>query len=118
MLVTSFNQACKEKGLNPKTVLPDVSAYPKEHQKAVIAHAKLLIIIDVLNDGYKFNWDDYSEQKWELWWYMNKPGFRLGGALCVRSASDVGSRLCFRTKALALHAAKHFEPLFKDYYVQ
>lgn len=117
-LVNTFNQACKHKKLDPKKAIPDVSGLPKEQQKTVIAVAKLFIIADVLNDGHKFDWNSYSEEKWYLWWWMNKPGFRLDVAYCVYAYSVVGSRLCFRTKAIAEHAAKHFKPLYKDLMVQ
>lgn len=117
-LVNTFNQACKHKKLDPRKAVPDVSGLPKEQQKAVVAAAKLFIIADVLNDGHKFNWDDYSEQKWFLWWWMNQPGFRLYDAAYGNDYSRVGSRLCFRTKAIAEHAAKHFKPLYKDFMVQ
>lgn len=118
LLVTTFNQACKHKGLDPEKCLPDVSMLPKEQQKAVLATAKLFIIVDVLNDGHKFNWETWEEEKWVLWWWMNKPGFRLSAASYADSTSAVGSRLCYRTKALALHAAKHFKSLYQDLMVQ
>lgn len=114
MLVTTFKEACKQKGLDFKTVLPDVSCYPKEHQKALIASAKLFIIVDVLNDGHKFNWNNYSEYKWQLWWDMDSPGFRFYDAYCLNASTLVAPRLCFRTRAISEHAAKYFEKEFKD----
>lgn len=117
-LVKTFGEACKYKKLKQKDVLPDVSMFPKEHQKALIASAKLFIIVDALNEGHKFDWNDYSEEKWYIWWWMNNPGFRLRGVVYFDSGTNAGARLSFRTKALAEHATKHFKELFKDLYCQ
>ncbi len=56
MLVKTFQEACKAKGLDPKTVIPDFSMYPEEHRKAAIAQCKLFIICDALNDGQLEKW--------------------------------------------------------------
>lgn len=117
-LVKTFAEACKYKKVSPKEVLPDVSLSPKEHQKALIASAKLFIIIDVLNEGHRFDWNDTSEWKYFIWWWMDRPGFRLDFVLSDFSLTSAGARLAFRTRALAEHAAKHFKPLFKDFYCQ
>lgn len=107
-LVKTFAQACKHKGLDPKTILPDVSSFPKEHQKALLATAKAYIIVAVLNDDAVFDYNDYNQEKWVLWYWLNKPGFRLRDAGYDNTDSDVGPRLSFVSREVALHANTYF----------
>ena len=118
-LIKTFEAACKAKGLSPENCIPDVSTYPAEHQKAVVAAAKLFIVVDVLNDGWKPNWNNDDEYKYYLWFDMEKSksnpsGFRLDYVDFNYTDSHVGSRLCFKSREVAEHAAKHFISLFKD----
>ena len=114
MLVETFEVACKEKKLDANTVIPDCSCYPEEHRNALISQAKTFIVVDVLNDGWQPKWGD-NEYKWELYWDLSGAGFRLSDVFSDFSYSTVGSRLVFRTRAIAEHAAKYFEQLFKDW---
>jgi hypothetical protein len=116
--VTSFEEACEKLGL-PDGILPDVSKYAIEEQAAVTAHAKLLIIVKALNDGWKPDWNNDDEYKYYPWWDMEKTednpsGFGLGDVNYYYSYSSVGSRLCFQSRALAEHAAEHFIELYRD----
>jgi hypothetical protein len=113
--VKTFEAACQKLGIDTIKV-PDFSDIPVKHQAALIAHFKLVIIAQVLNDGWEPNWDDYDEYKYYPWFYMNSDhGFGLGGVSCDLSYSCVGSRLCFKTEALAKYAATQFKSLYKDY---
>ena len=113
--VKTFEAACQKLGIDTSK-LPDFSAVPVKHQAALIAHFKLVIIAQVLNDGWEPNWDDYNEYKYYPWFYMDSAlGFDLNHVYCHYSASTVGSRLCFKTEALAEYAAKNFKDLYKDY---
>jgi len=114
MLVETFEAACKERAFDPSTIIPDCSFYPEEHRNALISMAKTFIVVDVLNDGWKPNWSD-DEYKWELYLDLSGAGFRLGTVANRFSLSFVGSRLVFKSKAIALHAAKYFEDLFKEW---
>jgi hypothetical protein len=118
--IETFEEACAAKGLDPQKVLPDVTAFPQQHQKALLALAKLIIIIDALNGDWQPDWNNYDERKYFLWFDMeteeNTPsGFRLGCAACNCTASRVGSRLCFRSRELAEYAGEQFIDLYKDY---
>jgi hypothetical protein len=119
--IKTFEAACKVKGLDAKKILPDVSTFPEEHQKALIAHAKLILIAEVLNDGWKPNWEDDDEYKYYPWFYMDKTryssGFSFAGVLYVYSSSLVGSRLCFKSRDIAEYAGKTFVKLYKDLFV-
>lgn len=117
-LVKSFKAACKIRGLNPKRIVSAFSRYPAKHRAALVAQAELFLIIDVLNEGHQFDWNNYDERKWYLWWDMEKSasnpsGFRLYAVGCTVTGSHVGSRHCFKSKEIAEHAAKYFIKHFK-----
>lgn len=117
-LITSFEEAIEKLGL-PDSALPDVSKCPTDQQAAITAHAKLLIIVQALNDGWKPDWNNDDEYKYYPWWDMEKTednpsGFGLGRVGYGLAVSSVGSRLCFQSRALAEHAAEHFIDLYRD----
>lgn len=124
-LITSFEEACEKKGYDPVKILPDVSAYPAQHQKAIIATAKLFIVNEVLNTDdqgniWEIDWNDCNVEKHYPWFDLetyeedSSPGFRFNDTSFDDTLSDVGSRLCYRTRALAKHAGEHFIDLYKD----
>lgn len=118
--IASFEEACKKLGIIPK--LPDVSILPTKHSKAIIAHYQLVIIAQALNEGWEPNWDDSSEWKYYPWFDLEKAttagsGFAFGVCADVRTFSDVGSRLCFRSRELAVYAGETFLDMYKDYFV-
>ena len=93
--IKTFEDACKKLGITPKA-LPDVKTLPKQHIKAIVAHYKLVIIAEALNDGWKPNWKDSSEWKYYPWFDMSSgSGLSCGDYDLLSSASTVGSRLCF-----------------------
>lgn len=119
-LVKTFEEACQAKGIDPEKVLPDFSCYPEEHRPALIAAAKLFIILDVVREGKKFDYNNMSERKFYPWWDLEKDeennpsGFRFGAAFYVHVYSYVGSRLSLRSTAEVEHVVEHFEPLYRD----
>jgi hypothetical protein len=117
----TFEEACKARGYDPATVLPDVSKFPEKHQKAMIGYSKLIIITEAINEGKEPDWNDSDEYKWYSWMDMevddnNPSGFRFSAAYYVYSTtySSGGSRLCFRTKKACEFAAKQFLDLWRD----
>jgi len=122
--IKTFEDACKALKLDAKKVLPDVSAMPKKHQAALIAHSKLIIITEALNEGWQPNWNDDNEWKYYPWFVVKasekKPagfGFSVTDFALWGTDTGVGSRLCFRSSELALYAAKQFEKLYIDYFL-
>jgi len=119
-LIKTFEGACKVLGHDPQKVLPKVTGFPKAHQKAIIATAKLFIINEALNfidNGKKKwvpDWDNTSEGKYYPWFWLDKPGFRLDDCYYGSSGTTVGARLVYRTRDLAKYAATQFEALYKD----
>ena len=120
--IKTFEDACKSLNVDSEKVLPDVSAFPLVHQKALTAAAKLMIIITVLNGSWVPDWNNDDEYKYYPWFDMEKDennpdGLRLNDVNCYYSASFVGSRLCFKSRDLAEYAAEQFLDLYKDYFL-
>lgn len=75
-----------------------------------------MIIAQALNGTWKPDWSDSSQYKWYPWFYMNGPGFRFDHARYDFTTSLVGSRLCFKSEAIATYAGKQFLELYKAYF--
>lgn len=117
--VKSFEDACQLLGIEPK--VPEVSMLPENHQKAIVAHYKLVIIAEAVNEGWKPNWDNWDERKYYPWFDLegssSGAGFSYFDCDVWRTVSSVGSRLCFKTWELAEHIGKTFIYLYKDYFL-
>lgn len=116
--IKSFEDACQLLGIETK--LPEVSTLPQSHQKAIIAHYKLVIIADAINEGWKPNWDNWNERKYYPWFHMGSSsgsGFSYYDCDDWTAASGVGSRLCYKTWELAKYVGETFIDLYKDYFL-
>ena len=118
--IKTFEDACKVLGINSedfKITYPDNVSH---HAKAFVAHMKLVIIAEALNEGWKPNWNDWDEWKYYPWFKMGSPsggGFSYGDCGYWSAISYVGSRLCFKSRELAKYAGNQFEELYKEYFV-
>lgn len=122
--IKTFEDACKVERLNPKKVIPDFKAYPAADRKAMIVHAKLVIIARVLNKlankgkAWKPDWNNGQLDKYYPWFERGgSSGFRYDDCDGWRSASGVGSRLCFISREVGEYAGKQFIKLYKDYFL-
>lgn len=81
------------------------------------AHAKLSIIAEALNEGWKPDWSNRSQYKYWPWLeFTPGVGFSFYGCDYDRSASCVGSRLCFKNSDLAKYAATQFQSIYNDFF--
>jgi hypothetical protein len=111
--VKSYEDACIVMKVNPYDYLPyDCPATPFE--KSINAFAKLQVIAQALNEGWQPNWDNTSEYKYYPWFKI-QGGFAYHYVFYCYSNSYVGSRLCFKSSALAEYAGKQFLDLYKTY---
>lgn len=119
--IKTFEDACKALGIDANA-LPDFSMMPEHHRKALVAHCKIVIIVEAVNEGWKPNWADSNEYKFELWPDIHenstKPsGFGLSyfGYGFWIATTYVGSRLCFKNRDVAKHTFETFKDLYEDY---
>lgn len=112
--IKTFEDACKAIGVIPDSV-PNLEALPEPHRISMTAHYKLRIIAQALNEGWEPDWKNRNEYKWEPWWNMSGSGLSFGGADCWDSLTAVGSRLCYKSRAICEYAAQQFIDLYTDY---
>jgi hypothetical protein len=113
-MIKTYEEACTKLGLNPNN-LPDVSTFPEEDQKSIIAYSALTKIAKALNEGWKPNWNDSNEYKYYPYFDMRSGSFDGTNCVIWGSISAVGSRLCFKNRELAEYAGKQFEDIYKEY---
>jgi hypothetical protein len=120
--IKTFKGACKALGID--AALPDFSAMPEKHQKALLAHYQLVIIAESLNDGWEPNWNDWNEYKYYPWFDIKASdkvpsgfGFSDTGYDCADTYASVGSRFCYKSSEIAKYAGKQFKKLYKEYYL-
>lgn len=73
---------------------------------------QLALLVSILNEGWKPDWSDSSQYKYEPYfkWSGSAFVFFIYGNWC-RNAR-VGSRLCFKSSDLAIYAGKQFISLY------
>jgi hypothetical protein len=121
--IETFEDACAKLGVDP-AALPDFSIMPEKHRKALLAHSKLILIAEALNDGWQPDWNNSGQWKYIPWFEIEaskeKPaGFGFSGtdADGWRAYTSVGSRLCFSSSDIAIYAGTQFADLYKDYFL-
>ena len=117
--VKSFEDACKVLDITPS--IPVVTGIPEKYQKPLIANYQLMVIAEALNEGWTPDWSNGEWDKWYPWFNMDNSSsagrFSFDGAGHLRSASAVGSRLCFASEALAEYAGTQFLELYRELFV-
>jgi hypothetical protein len=119
--IKTFEDACNALNLDASKVIPDFSLFPKEEQKAMIAHAKLIIIAKAINGDWIPDWKDYDQLKYYPWFEMGSSsgvGFAYDDCDYWYAISYVGSRLCFESREKAKYIGTQFEDLYKIYFVK
>lgn len=119
--VKTFEDACRELNINSGQLKV---SYPSSIEsglgKAIIAHARLMIIAKALNEGWEPDWSNDDENKYFPWFDMEDSA--SGGFSCRDyddgwTGSHVGSRLCFKSAELAKYAGTQFKDLYEEYFV-
>ena len=114
--IKSFEDACKK--ANIATTLPDLSMLPEEFIKPVLAAYKLMVIFKAINNGWTPDWNNSNQYKYYPWFRANAGfGFSHSYYADSNSVTVVGSRLCFKTEALARYAGQQFEAVYKDFII-
>jgi len=82
-----------------------------------VAYSKLRLIVQCLNEGWKPDFTDEQEYKYYPWFEVNPPGSACASSYYAPSNTHapIGSRLCFKSRELALYAGKTFEKIYTDY---
>ena len=70
-----------------------------------------------LNEGWEPNWDNSNETKYFPWFKLSSSGFRFSDCGGWDAGSAVGSRLCFKSRELAIYAGETFTDVYKDFMI-
>lgn len=115
--IKTFDDVIRELGDDPQDFKNAISIMDEPDE---IAYVKLKLIAKALNEGWKPDWTDSNEYKYYPWFRMGSSsggGFSYDGYDFGYAVSDVGSRLCFKSRRLAEYAGEQFEELYKEYFV-
>ncbi len=107
--VKTFEDACEVLG---------IESFHESFQEGTpdeIAYKKLKVIVAALNEGWKPNWNNLNEAKWQPYFDMRGSGLVFHAADIWYSITAVGSRLCFRSRELCEYAGKQFQSIYNDY---
>ena len=101
--VKTVDDAFSIKGISRDSIIL-VSDTPDE-----IAYKEMKVVCEVLNEGWKPNFDNGNEKKWEPYFNM-AGGFAFVGSFCVCSGAGtfLGSRLCYFSKEISDYAGVQF----------
>jgi hypothetical protein len=82
-----------------------------------IAYKQIKLITKSLNEGWEPDWTNSSEGKYYPWFDLSEgsSGFRCYDFGRWGTLSDVGSRLCFKSKELAEYAGKQFTDVYNKF---
>ena len=110
--VKTFEDACEVLEIDP-------IIFPNKTPKSTIAHYKLEIIVEALNEGWEPNWNNNNEYKYYPWFKQSPSGFGFSGTSYDYwfTRASVGSRLCFKTRELSNYAGTQFEDIYKDFMI-
>jgi len=112
--IKTFEDVCVELGMSEEHFFNRCSDDNLTEDE--IGYRQVKMICEVLNEGWKPNWNNDREYKWRLWFYLDEPGFRLSGASYASPGSVVGARLVFKSEELALYAANTFLDIYKKFF--
>ena len=116
--LNSFEDCCKELGIDPDEVVPFKNPCNKD-QISINAYAKLIVIINAHREGWEPDWENSNQEK-SLPWFEYKTthsGFCFSYADCHRWGKDtiVAARLYLPTSELAISVGKKFESIYNEY---
>jgi hypothetical protein len=113
--IKTFEDACKVLGIEKISI---GSEGLDEDEASIIAYAKLTIVIKVLNEGWKPNWQDATENKYYPYFRDNSGvGLSFDAVDYWAANAFIGSRLCLKSRELAEYAGKQFEDIYKQFLI-
>ena len=88
-----------------------------KHKNKAIALTKLTVIIEALNDGWKPDFNNSNQKKWNNVFIMENGEFMFYDTTYDFGTMHVPSALCFKNKELGIYCKDNFIDLYKQYYL-
>lgn len=101
--VKTFQDAVQLLGYDNQTVIDYYKLNHINSAKDIIAYAKLRVIVEALNEGWKPSFDN-EERRYYPWF-----------SICKHAYSSYGYRLALKSVELADYCAKQFIDIWIDY---
>lgn len=113
--IKTIDDACKQLGEIDSDVreLRLLQNIPNLNRRT-LAGQELIVITKALNGGWIADFDNSSQYKYILWWYLGK-SFRLGSVNDFTTSSGVGAPLCYKSNEIAKYSSVQFLNIWKDY---
>jgi hypothetical protein len=112
--IKDFADVLKENGKDPFAFNDSIQGLTKDE----IAYKQLKLIAKTFNEGWTPDWSNGNEYKYYPWFVIGSPagvGFSYHGCDGWTTDSCVGSRLCFKSSALAKHVGNLFLNIYQDF---
>lgn len=112
--IKTYEDACRELDI------PLIPEHCKGMTEDEAAYYSLKVIAKALNEGWEPDWTNKDERKYYPWFHVedtNPAGLSYSAAVhsVASTSTAIGSRLCFKTKALAEYAGTQFISLYEKY---
>ena len=111
--IKTFEDAMEATG---RKEMPDFSSFPEDMRKHFEALFKMVVIVEALNEGWKPDWDSYSEAKYYQWFDMSPSSFAFHVSYFAYGVAlaGSGSRLKLKSRELAKYCGEQFKDIWKD----
>lgn len=111
--IKTFGDVCEELGDKHQDIIDAIS----EMEQDEAAYIKLKMIAEALNEGWKPDWSNTSQYKYHPYLKFT-PGSGFSYFVFDYGSTHlyVGSRLCFKSEALAKYAATQFEKEYNEFF--
>ena len=86
----------------------------KDLSEHILNNQIAVVIIKALNDGWIPDWNDDNQSKYSPWFYLGE-NFRYYSYGLYSADSCVSSRLCLKSKELAIYAGQQFREIYKKF---
>ena len=110
--IKTFEDACLQLGIDPESI-NNLNGTPDDK-----AYQKLKIIIKCLNGDWVCDMKNFDQPKyWPYFDLSSGSGFVFSDSyyLFTGTSTGVGSRLCFKNRAISDYCAEQFIDVYKDF---
>lgn len=112
--IKTWEDVLAEANVKEEDIIPFL--HPKnKQQKSLNAIAKIQLLSQVLNEGWKPDFSNYTECKYYVWFEYKNGAWRFFGLFCRNDSASLGAGFYFKTKELAEYAGKQFLNIYQDY---
>ena len=112
--IKTFDDACKAVGTTEVDFNAAIDALPETIREIHRKYGKVDIIAQAINEGWKPDWKDLEERKYQPVFDM-EDNASLVIVTYFSGCSFVSSRLCFQTREKAEYAVNQFTTEFQNY---